>query len=53
MLVPLAATGLALTMVGAVIVHLRRKETSAIVPPIVLGVVAAVVAVTRFGPYPL
>jgi hypothetical protein len=50
-LVPLAALGLALVMAGAVVVHLRRKETP--VPPLVLGVLALVVAVLRFGPYPL
>jgi hypothetical protein len=50
-LVPLAATGLALIMAGAVVVHVRRKEQ--FVPPLVLGVVALVVAVLRFGPYPL
>jgi hypothetical protein len=48
---PLAAVGLALVMAGAAVVHVRRKETP--VPPIVLGVLALVVAVLRFGPYPL
>lgn len=48
-LTPLAATGLALTMAGAVVVHLRRHEPP--VPPLVLGVLAVVVAVLRFGPY--
>ncbi|WP_214401007.1 DoxX family protein [Pseudonocardia lacus] len=50
-LVPLAAVGLALVMVAAAVVHVRRKETP--VPPLVLGVLALVVAVLRFGPYPL
>lgn len=50
-LVPLAAAGLFVTMVGAVIVHVRRKEQ--FVPPLVLGVLALVVAIGRFGPYPL
>lgn len=50
-LVPIAAVGLALTMTGAVAVHVRRKET--VVPPLVLGVLAVAVAVLRFGPYPL
>lgn len=45
-LTPLAATGLALVMGGAVVVHLRRKE--AFVPPLVLGLLAALVAVGRF-----
>ena len=46
---PLAALGLALTMAGAVVVHLRRKEP--FVPALVLGVLALVVAILRFGPY--
>jgi uncharacterized membrane protein len=46
-LVPVAAIGLALTMAGAVVVHVRRKE--AYVPPLVLGVLALVLAVIRFG----
>ncbi len=45
-LVPTAATGLALTMVGAVITHVRRKEGFA--PALVLGVLAAFVAIGRF-----
>lgn len=44
-LVPVAAIGLALTMAGAVVVHVRRRET--VLPPLVLGVAAAVLAVTR------
>ncbi|GAB3988479.1 DoxX family protein [Nocardioides marmoraquaticus] len=51
-LAPLAALGLLVTMVGAVVVHVRRGETNALVPPVVLGVLAAVVAIGRFGPYP-
>ena len=50
-LTPLAATGLAVTMLGAAIVHARRKETQLIVPNIVLLVLAAVVAWGRFGPH--
>jgi uncharacterized membrane protein YphA (DoxX/SURF4 family) len=50
-LVPLAATGLALTMIGAVITHARRKESSAILVNVVLLLVAAIVAWGRFGPY--
>lgn len=48
-LVPIAATGLALTMAGAVVVHVRRKETVA--TPLVLGVLAVAVAAIHFGPY--
>ena len=50
-LTPLAALGLALVMAGAVVVHLRRGESKAIGAPIVLGLLALVVAVLRFGPY--
>ncbi|WP_225924736.1 DoxX family protein [Pseudonocardia abyssalis] len=49
-LVPVAAIGLALTMAGAVVVHVRRKE--AYLPPLVLGVLALVLAVLRLA-YPL
>ena len=50
-LTPLAAVGLALVMAGAVITHARIKEpVSAWIPAIVLGVLAVVVAVLRFGP---
>ncbi|MFE4976424.1 DoxX family protein [Kitasatospora sp. NPDC056651] len=50
-LVPVAATGLALTMVGALIVHGRRGETKSIVPNTLLLVLSVVVAWGRFGPY--
>ena len=50
-LTPLAAVGLALVMAAAAVVHVRQKETP--VPPIVVGVLALVVAVLRFGPVPL
>lgn len=50
-LTPIAAAGLAVTMVGAFAVHVRRGETSALVGPAVLGLLAAVVAILRFGPY--
>jgi uncharacterized membrane protein YphA (DoxX/SURF4 family) len=46
-LTPLAAVGLALVMAGAVVTHIRRKEQ--FVPPLVLGVIAVVVAVLRFA----
>jgi uncharacterized membrane protein YphA (DoxX/SURF4 family) len=50
-LVPLAALGLALMMIGAAVVHARRKEFSGMAPSLVLLVLAAVVAWGRFGPY--
>lgn len=50
-LVPVAAVGLALTMAGAVVVHLRRGDSFAkAVPAVVLGALAVVLAVGRFGP---
>src|SRR5262245_10908619 len=51
-LTPLAATGLAVTMVGALVVHARRHELAktAAVPGVLL-VLAVLVAWGRFGPY--
>lgn len=48
--VPLAATGLALIMVGAMYVHYRRDEMKDVPKNIGLLVVALFVAVMRFGP---
>jgi uncharacterized membrane protein YphA (DoxX/SURF4 family) len=50
-LVPLAAVGLVLLMIGAALTHARRKENQAAVVNVVLLVLAAAVAVGRFGPY--
>lgn len=50
-LVPTAATGLVLVMIGAILTHVRRRET--FVPALVLGLLAAVVAVGRFWIAPL
>jgi uncharacterized membrane protein YphA (DoxX/SURF4 family) len=50
-LVPLAALGLVLMMIGAMIVHGRRKEYQAFAPNIVLLLLSAFVAWGRFGPY--
>ena len=51
-LVPLAATGLAIVMVLAAIMHLRRGDgAAAVVPNIVLFALAVFVAWGRFGPY--
>lgn len=52
-LTPIAATGLALVLIGAVVVHVRRKENSDVAAPALLAVAAIVIAVLRFGPYPL
>ena len=50
--VPLAAIGLVLVMVGAAIVHARRHEAMNIAVNVVLLALAAFVAWGRFGPYP-
>ena len=50
-LVPLAALGLVLMMIGAAITHARRKENQMIGVNVVLLILAAVVAWGRFGPY--
>ena len=50
-LTPLAALGLALTMVGAAITHVRRGENSMVPVNLVLGGLAMLLAVMRFGPY--
>jgi uncharacterized membrane protein YphA (DoxX/SURF4 family) len=50
-LVPLAAVGLALVMVGAIVVHARRKEPMNIAVNVVLIALAVFVAWGRFGPY--
>ena len=52
-LVPIAAVGLALLMVGAAATHRRRGELPMIGINAVLLVLAVVVAWARFGPYPL
>ncbi|MGI5290737.1 DoxX family protein [Nonomuraea polychroma] len=52
-LTPLAATGLAITMLGAAATHARRKEPAAIIVNLVLLALAAVIAWGRFGPYAL
>lgn len=50
-LVPLAATGLVVLMVGAIVTHARRKETQSVVVNAVLLILAAVVVWGRFGPH--
>jgi hypothetical protein len=47
-LTPLAAVGLAVVQIGAIIVHGRRKETKALPMNAVLLVLAAFVAIGRF-----
>lgn len=50
-LVPLAALGLGLIMIGAAITHGRRGEAQLIVANVLLLVLAAVIVWGRFGPY--
>ncbi len=47
-LTPLAAVGLALVMVGAVLLHARRKELQGVVMTVVLLALALFVAIGRF-----
>ncbi len=49
-LVPLAAVGVVLLMVGAVVTHLRRHEIRALIGPLSLLALAVLVAWGRFGP---
>jgi uncharacterized membrane protein YphA (DoxX/SURF4 family) len=49
-LVPLAAVGLVLLMVGAIIMQLRRHEAQAIMVNLVVIALAVLVAWGRFGP---
>lgn len=50
-LTPLAATGLALIQLGAVVTHARRRELPMIAVNAVLIAIAAFIAWGRFGPY--
>jgi uncharacterized membrane protein len=50
-LTPLAATGLAVVMALAAVLHIRRKEVSALPIVAVLFVLTVLVAWLRFGPY--
>jgi uncharacterized membrane protein YphA (DoxX/SURF4 family) len=53
LLTPLAAAGLALTMIGAIVTHVRMGETDRLAVPIVLLVLTIFVAVERFGAHSL
>jgi uncharacterized membrane protein YphA (DoxX/SURF4 family) len=50
-LTPLAAVGLGMLMIGAAVVHFRRREIPYIGVTLALAVVALFVAWGRFGPY--
>jgi uncharacterized membrane protein YphA (DoxX/SURF4 family) len=50
-LTPLAATGLAVVMIGAIVTHGRRGERQPLPVNLLLLVLAVIVAWARFGPY--
>ena len=50
-LVPVAATGLVLLMLGAIVTHLRLHERQPLAMNLTLLLLAAVVAWARFGPH--
>jgi DoxX-like family len=52
-LTPLAATGLALTMVGGALTHLRLGEKDRIAVPLIVLLLTCLVAIERFGPHSL
>lgn len=52
-LVPLAATGIVLIQLGAVVTHLKRKEGALISINVIMIAMAVFVAWGRFGSYPL
>jgi uncharacterized membrane protein YphA (DoxX/SURF4 family) len=52
-LTPIAAVGLALTMLGAAATHLRRRELQVVPVNVVLLALAVFVAIERFGPHSL
>ena len=52
-LTPLAAAALAVTMLLAMVVHVRRKEVALALPALVLLGLTAALAILRFGPYSL
>lgn len=51
-LVPLAAVGIILVQIGAIVVHQRRGESRQMVENLVFIAIAAFVAWGRFGAYP-
>lgn len=48
---PIAAIGLAVTMVGAIAVHVKHREFATIAPVIVIGLMCTFVAYGRLGPH--
>jgi uncharacterized membrane protein YphA (DoxX/SURF4 family) len=52
-LTPIAAVGVALTMIGAAATHVRRGEHANVAVPVILLALAVFIAIGRFGPEPL
>ena len=52
-LVPLAAVGIVLTMIGAIVTHVRRSEMRQVVLNVVFIAMAVFIAWGRFGDYAL
>ena len=52
-LTPIAAVGLVLTMIGAMMLHMRRGEAAHIAPNVILLLLAAFIVVGRFAVMPL
>jgi hypothetical protein len=50
-LTPIAASGLVLTMIGAIATHARRREFPNVAVNVVLAIMAVVIAWGRFGTY--
>jgi uncharacterized membrane protein YphA (DoxX/SURF4 family) len=50
-LTPVAASGLLLTMIGAIVTHVRRREYPNVAINVLLAIMAGVIAWGRFGPY--
>lgn len=49
-LVPIAATGLVVVMIGAVATHVRRRELPLVAPAAALLVLSLFIAIFRFSP---
>lgn len=52
-LVPVAALGIALLQVGAIITHVRRHEANVVAINVIMIALSVFVAWGRLGPYPL
>ncbi len=52
-LTPVAAIGLAIIMVGAVVIHLRRNEMAVLGAPVVLLILSLLIVYGRFALIPL